>query len=96
MSDLNEIKAKFSTLEEDVTKLNNKKIGLASEIKTIEEDIEVLTQSILEKTGKATLDEAIQYFNEQKSLLEKKTSEVSKKLDSYLNIDNSEGDLSLG
>jgi predicted nucleic acid-binding Zn-ribbon protein len=97
MADMNEIKAKFNKLQTEVTQLNNKKIGMESEIKTIDADMKELSDKLLAKSGMTTLEDALTYFKEQHNLLEEKKEKISKELDDYLNIDDGvKADYSLG
>lgn len=87
MNDINDIKSKFSQLQNNVTQLNNKKIGMESEIKTIDSDLTELVDKILKVTGKGSIEEAVKYYQEQNTLLEQEKEEVSKELDEYLKSD---------
>jgi septal ring factor EnvC (AmiA/AmiB activator) len=87
MVDVKEIKSKFNELQENVTKLNNQKIGLESEIKTIESDMSDLVEKLLKLTGKETVEDALDFYNKQTEVLENKKKVVSEELDKYLNAD---------
>lgn len=87
MAEINEIKQKFNQLQSNVTKLSNLKIGMESEIKTIDEDLNDLGKKLLEATGKSSIEEAFTYYKEQNTLLEEKKTKISSELDTYLKID---------
>jgi predicted nucleic acid-binding Zn-ribbon protein len=87
MGSIDEIKEKFAILQDNVTKLNNSKIGLESEIKTIDADLKELGTKLLEITGKTTVEEAFTYYKEQNKLLEEKKEKMLVELDGYLNLD---------
>lgn len=93
MAEITEIKDKFNQLQSNVTKLSNLKIGMESEIRTIDEDLTELGSKLLEATGKTTLEEAFSYYKEQNTLLEEKKVKISSELDNYLKIDEDESGL---
>ena len=81
---MKDIKTKFGTLQSNVQKLNNEKIGLESEIKTITADQKELVNKILELTGKDTIEEAYKFYNAQSDELESRKEKLEKELDNYL------------
>lgn len=85
---MKDIKAQFNTLQSNVTKLNNQKIGLESEIKTISADQKELIQKILELTGKADIDEAFKFYTEQSQTLEERKEKLSIELNKYADLNN--------
>lgn len=87
---MKDIKTKFSTLQSNVQKLNNEKIGLESEIKTITSDQNDLVAKILELTGKDTIEEAYEFYNAQSAELESRKEKLEKELDNYLETKDSE------
>lgn len=89
MSDIKAIKEKFNELQENVTKMNNQKIGLESEIKTIKDDVDALVKKLLEKSGKKTIEEALGHFKEEQEKLETQKDTLSKELDKFLDTENS-------
>jgi predicted nucleic acid-binding Zn-ribbon protein len=96
MADMKDIKEKFSRLQNEVTKLNNQKIGMESEIRTIEEDMNDLGDKILSATGKGSLEDAFEYFKEQNDKLEDRKEKLSLELDKYLDIDSGSNQFNLG
>jgi predicted nucleic acid-binding Zn-ribbon protein len=87
MADMSDIKSKFNTLQDNVTKLNNLKIGLESEIKTITTDQKELVEKLLVLTGKPTLKEAFEYYTTKNTELEEKKEKLSSELEDYLALD---------
>jgi predicted nucleic acid-binding Zn-ribbon protein len=95
MADIKEIKEKFNLLQNKVTQLSNQKIGLESEIKTVESDMQELEDKIIKASGKSTLDEALKFFTEQSTVLDEKKAKLSAELDKYLSIDGVTENISL-
>lgn len=87
MDNMKDIKSKFNTLQNNVTQLNNKKIGLESEIKTIENDQKELTEKLLTLTEKKSIEEAFQFYKEKNIELENRKAELSQELEKFLELD---------
>jgi predicted nucleic acid-binding Zn-ribbon protein len=87
MAEMKDIKTKFNTLQTNVTKLNNTKIGLESEIKTISSDQVELVEKLLQLTGKTTLEDAFKYYTDKNIELEEKKTKLSTELEDYLSLE---------
>jgi chromosome segregation ATPase len=87
MADIKEIKEKFNLLQNNVTKMNNMKIGLESEIKTITSDQKELVDKLLQLTGTSSLKDAFEYYKQKSAELEEKKGKLSSELDDYLALD---------
>jgi predicted nuclease with TOPRIM domain len=86
MATTKELKEKFEQLSTNQQNLNNKKIGLESEIKTIEGDYDEAVKKLMVLTGKDTYDEAVAYYEDAKAALETRKDEISTKIDGYIKI----------
>lgn len=93
--DIQEIKEKFDKLQDNVKKLSDKKIGLESEVRTIEVDLKELVDKLLEKTGQNTLENAVKYYKEKATELEDKKKKLEEELNNYLNLDKEGGNSGL-
>lgn len=78
------VKKKFDLLQKRVSDLNNKKISLESEVKTIHEDVEEQLGELLKLTGKTTFEESVEYFHSLREELLNLVSDVERDIDQYL------------
>lgn len=82
--DIKEIKEKFTTVQNISQGLKEEKIRIESHLKTLESDYEEKTKEILEKTGKSTIEEAMQFVKDKKDKLDSDMVELEKELNTYL------------
>lgn len=81
---IEDVKGKFNKLQGEVQGLSNKKIATESEINTLSNDLQERVKALLELTGKGSLQEAADYYKEQKEFVDTRSGELSQKLDTYL------------
>lgn len=82
--DIKDLKEKFSTIQSISQNLKEEKIRIESHLKTLESDYEEKTKEILEKTGKSSIKEAVEYVKERKETLENDMLGLEKELNTYL------------
>lgn len=87
---MQEIKKKFEKLQEVLGNLNNKKISLQTEVRTLGEDMKELSKTLLELTDKPTLKESVDYYNAFGVELADRKVKLGSELDAYLS--SGEGD----
>lgn len=81
---IEDVKGKFNKLQGEVQGLSNKKIATESEINTLSTDLQERVKALLDLTGKASLQEAADFYKEQKEFVDTRSGELSQKLDTYL------------
>lgn len=81
---LQDIKEKFSTVQNISQSLKEEKIRTESELKTLKADYDELVKELLEKTGTTTVEEAIAFYQSQRSNLDSRMVELSTELSKYL------------
>lgn len=84
MTTIDEIKEKFENVQKRHKELNEKKIALSSELKTLKEGYEAELNKLLQETGTSTLEEAEAYCNKQQEIIESETEKLDTELGKYL------------
>lgn len=84
---LQEIKERFTTVQNINQSLKEEKIRTESELNTLQSDYDVVLKELLEKTGATTLEEAVAIFDKKRAELDAEMEalgiELSKYLDTY-------------
>ncbi len=78
------VKKKFNDLQKMVTDLNNQKISLESEVKTVNTDIDEQLAELFKLTGKENFEESVQYFHGLRDELVESVSDIEKEIDMFL------------
>ena len=81
---IDELKEKFSTVQNISQGLKEEKIRLESELATLEKDYNEHVNELLEKTGAATLDDAMEVYKKKREELDSSMIELEKELNGYL------------
>ena len=81
---MSDIKGLYNKLQDEVNSLSNQKIALGSEISTVDGDLKEKVDELLEKVGKKTLKEAVEYVNSLTEEYEGKKEELEKDLKKYI------------
>ncbi len=79
-----ELQAKYQKLQDRKNEYNNKVVSLETEVRTLKEDLRVAVTELMEKTGKGSYEEAMEYFNSLKAEVEQKAKDVESEIDNYL------------
>jgi uncharacterized protein involved in exopolysaccharide biosynthesis len=79
-----ELKEKFNTVQNISQSLKEEKIGLESELRTLQSDYEEQVKLLLEKTGASSFDEAVQVYKTRQQELEDTMNNLNQELTKYL------------
>lgn len=92
MSNIEEVKEKFESLQKINQSLKEEKIRVESEIETLKNTYNEKLDLLLKETGTNTLEEAVEYCTKEKEKLDKEISELDSKISQYLDSYGDESD----
>lgn len=81
---IEELKEKFTTVQNINQSLKEEKIRIESELKTLDADYKEQLKELLEKTGTASFEEAVQVYKQKKEELEINMDSLEQELNKYL------------
>ena len=82
--EINDLKEKYDSLQTLNQSLREEKIGLSSEVKTLKESLDKKEKELLDSTGKESLQDVVNWYEEESRNLSDEVSKLTKELQSYL------------
>lgn len=82
--EINDLKEKYDSLQTLNQSLREEKIRLSSEVKTLKDSLDKKEKELLDSTGKESLQDVVNWYEEESKNLSEEVSKLTKELQSYL------------
>ena len=92
MTDINEVKERFNSVERIHQDLREKKIRVESEIDTLSKDYNEKLKELLELTGAQTLEEAVKVYQDRRAQLDSEMEQFNSELKAFLDTYGEDGE----